>query len=158
MIRGQRVPPFDLHRLIAVLGAARAEFVIVGSAAAWIHGTSRRPNDLDIVIHDHPKNFEAIADALRRLHARPHIPGLTDAEARHLPTHIDARVVAELPISGWRTDAGELDLFDALSHHQRGERTFEQLLADSTTRIISGFATPVGVRRRPHRSPTLRRP
>lgn len=95
------------------------------------------------MIRDHPKNFEAIADALRRLYARPYVAGLTDAEARLLPTRIGARVVAELPISGWMTDAGELDLFDALSHHQRGERTFEQLLADSTTRRISGFATPV---------------
>jgi hypothetical protein len=136
-------PSLDLHRQVAVLGAARVDFVMVGSAAAWIHGTRRRPNDLDVVIRDDWSNFEAVADALRRLRARPHVTGLTDEEAQLLPTRVDAGIVAELPISVWMTDAGELDLFDSLVHHDRGERDYDQLLADSTVRRISGVATPV---------------
>lgn len=137
------LPPLDLNRLIAMLAAAQVEFVIVGSAAAWMHGATRRPNDLDIVIRDDPKNFEAVADALRRLNARAHIPGLSPAEARTLPTRIDDAIVADLPISVWLTDAGELDLFDALSHNVRGERTYEQLLGTSSPRRISGVTTPL---------------
>lgn len=136
-------PPLDVHRMVAVLGGAAVEFVMVGSAAAWMHGARRRPRDLDIAIRDDWRNFEAVADALRRLHARAHIPGLSVEEARTLPTRIDAGVVAELPISVWLTDAGELDVFDALSHNVAGERTFEQLLEASTTRRIRGVTTPI---------------
>ena len=70
------------------------------------------------------KNFEAIAEALRRVHARPVVRGISDEEAKLLPTRIDAGVVADLPISMWMTDAGELSLFDALSH----QRTHQHLL------------------------------
>lgn len=136
-------PPLDVHRLIAVLGTSHAEFVMIGSAAAWMHGATRRPRDLDIVIRDNWRNFEAIAQILHRLHARPIVRGLTDEEARLLPTRIDARVVAELPISMWMTDAGELSLFDALSHSRHGGRTYEQLLADSAPRRISGVSAPL---------------
>jgi len=143
MITGEAAPLLDMQRLIAVLGAAQVEFVMVGSSAAWVHGASRRPNDLDVVVRDDWKNFEAVADALRRVHARPRVPGLTDEEARTLPTRVDAAIVAELPISVWLTDAGELDLFDALSHNKLGERTYAQLLEASTTRRISGVTTPI---------------
>lgn len=136
-------PPLDVHRLVAVLGATGSEFVIVGSAAAWMQGASRRPRDLDIVIRDDRKNFEAIANMLHRVHARPIVRGLSDEEARLLPTRIDALVVAELPISMWMTAAGELDLFDALSHSRNGERTYQQLLEASTPRCISGVTAPV---------------
>ena len=64
-------------------------------------------------------------------------------EARTLPTRIDAAIVAGLPISVWLSDAGELDLIDALSHNKLGERTYEQLLKASTTRRIRSVTTPI---------------
>jgi hypothetical protein len=106
--------PADPWRILLVLQAVEADFVVVGSTAAWAHGASRRPNDVDVVVRDGWANFERLADALIRLHALPNLQGYTAEDLQRVSYRIDAGVIAGLPISSWRTDAGILDLVDAL--------------------------------------------
>jgi len=95
MSPGLPVAPLDLHRLVAVLGAAQVEFVMVGSAAAWMHGASRRPNDLDVVIRDDWKNFEAVADAMTQ--------AVDDQPLREIPLFV---ISAGLPFDISEADLG----------------------------------------------------
>ena len=68
----------DFQELIRVLAQADIEFIIVGGAAATVHGSARLTSDLDIVYRrsdenisrlirvkraaGRPKDFEAIAE------------------------------------------------------------------------------------------------
>jgi hypothetical protein len=106
--------PTDPWRILLVLQAVEADFVVVGSTAAWAHGASRRPNDVDVVIRDGWSNLERLAHALVRLHALPNLRGYDAEDLARVSYRIDAGIIADLPISSWRTDGGSLDLIDAL--------------------------------------------
>lgn len=55
-----------------------------------------------------------VAAALRELHARLRVEGLSDDEAAALPMSIDADILGRLEISTWRTDAGDVDVLTDL--------------------------------------------
>jgi hypothetical protein len=99
-------PPHDLPRLIEVLDRYEVEYLIVGGAAAYAYGAVPPAEDADCVVRRGQANLDRLAGALRELHARLRVGGMTDAEARALPVQIDGTTLAMAGMSTWMTDAG----------------------------------------------------
>ena len=107
----------DLDALIVALTEAGVEFVVVGGAAAVLHGAPVTTVDLDVVHRRTPENVErllAVLAALESTYRAPTNPGL--------------RPTAELLLGRGQnllsTRLGPLDLLCVL-HDQRG---YEELL------------------------------
>ena len=60
----------DLEALLRELAAAGVEFIVVGGAAAVIHGAPITTQDLDIVPRQEPGDIERLLGVLERLDAR----------------------------------------------------------------------------------------
>jgi hypothetical protein len=107
-------PPHDLPRLIEVLDRYEVEYLIVGGAAAYAYGAERPTDDADCVVRRERTNLDRLAGALRELHARLRVGGMTDAEARALPVQIDGTTLDMAGMSTWMTDAGPFDVLAGL--------------------------------------------
>src|SRR5262245_27060434 len=56
----------DFPRLLQLLTQYDVAFIIIGGAAAVLHGSSRLTQDLDIVYQRSPENIGRLAGALRQ--------------------------------------------------------------------------------------------
>ena len=92
-------PPHDLRRLIEVLDRHGVEYLMVGGVAAIGYGAERQTEDADCVVRRERANLDRLADALREMHARLRVGGMTDAEAKTLPVQIDGTTLAMAAIS-----------------------------------------------------------
>lgn len=113
----------DIGALIERLTADGVQFIVVGGAAAVIHGAPLPTRDLDVVPELSAENLDRLADTLRALDAIYREPG-----NRQLPTarrHLDGQ--GQLLLS---TRLGPLDVL--LRLHE-GE-TYADLLPDSVER------------------------
>ena len=110
----------DLEALLAALSAAGVEFIVVGGAAAVIHGAPVTTEDLDIVHRRTPENVERLMSVLDRLDAIHREIG----DRRVKPTAIHLSGQGQLNLS---TNLGPLDPLCAL-HDGRG---YEELLPHS---------------------------
>lgn len=96
-------PVFDPLLLLRVLVQHHVRFVIIGGVAARVHGSPTLTADLDLCYERSRTNLEALARALRSVHARlrdwdPGLPFLLDAKTLELGDHFT-----------FSTDAGDLD-------------------------------------------------
>lgn len=115
-------PALDRARIIEVLDRHGVEYLVVGGVGAQLHGATRPTADFDSLPSTTEENLGRLAAALRELHAFLRVGGLSDDEARALPTRLDAVALSRLEISTWRTDAGDLDVLTVL-RRQDGERS-----------------------------------
>jgi predicted nucleotidyltransferase len=115
-------PQADLGALIAALAEAGVEFIVVGGAAAVLHGAPITTQDLDLVHSRSPENVQRLLALLQRLDTI-----LRDSRG--------LRPTAELLSSSGQlllsTSLGPLDLLGVL-HDQRG---YEELLP--STELVS---------------------
>src|SRR4051794_11956056 len=74
---------FAPDELIAVLGDAGVDYVLIGGLAVGAHGFPRATKDLDIVPAPDARNLERLASLLRQLDARHY--GLGDFEPTEFP-------------------------------------------------------------------------
>lgn len=75
-------------------------------------------------------NLTRLATALRELHARLRVSGLSDQESAALPVQIDA--IVELGgFSNWRTDAGDLDVMVDMPDRGGRLRHYEDLVDEA---------------------------
>jgi len=112
----------DLERALQELHRGGVEFIIVGGAAATIHGSARMTQDLDLVYARTPENIARLAAALA-----PHSPYLRGAPPG-LPFRWDAEPIRRGLNFTLTTTLGDLDLLgeivggggyaDLLSHSQ----------------------------------------
>ena len=63
----------DFESLLRLLALAQIEFIIVGGAAATVHGSSKLTQDLDIVFRRSSENLRRLAEALAPRH--PYLRG-----------------------------------------------------------------------------------
>jgi len=75
----------EFAEILARLNAAGVRYVLIGGLAMVLHGSAHITQDIDIGYARSPENFEALAVALRQMHARlrnvpPEIPFLLDAQ------------------------------------------------------------------------------
>lgn len=121
-------PGLDLAGLIDVLNRHGVDYLVVGGSAATLHGATRVTRDLDCVPNSTVANLERLAGAMRELNARLRVAGLSDIEAKQLPTQLDATTFRQLQISTWRTDAGDLDVLADIPNRQGVHLRYEDLI------------------------------
>lgn len=110
----------DLDALIEALVEAGVEFIVIGGAAAILHGAPTATWDLDIVHRLASDNIDRLQELLTQLHA-----AVRDPASRDLPPsreHLEAGGQLQL-----LTDLGPMDLLGTL-HDGRG---YDELLANS---------------------------
>ena len=90
------------------------EAVLIGGLAAVLLGVPIVTNDMDFCYDPTPSNLSRLVRALAPLHPRLRVARLVDEEARALSFHWDERTLQDSPILTLRTDAGPLDLMDAV--------------------------------------------
>lgn len=118
----------DFPRLLKLLCDHGVEFIIVGGAAAVLHGSSRLTQDLDLVYSRTSENFRHLASALA-----DHKPYLRGA-----PPGLPFRWTAETIKAGLNftleTDLGDLDVLGEIA----GGGTFHSLLPHTTEVEVFG--------------------
>ncbi len=108
----------DFRGLLERLTRNEVEFLIVGGAAATVHGSTRLTRDLDIVYGRSPENIARLVRALRDLD--PYLRGAP----RGLPFRLDESTVRMGLNFTLVTTLGDLDLLGEVV----GGGTYEELL------------------------------
>jgi hypothetical protein len=132
----------DLGELIGALCDARVEFIVVGGAAAVLHGAPVTTLDLDIVPEQSGPNVARLLEALRSLDAR-----IRDAAGRDLRP--DATLLSGAGQILLTTRLGPLDVLCRL-HDGRGYGELLPVtveLQDETRRIrVLGLADLIAIK------------
>ena len=89
------------------------------------------------------ENLERLAAALRELNAFLRVSGLSDDEARALPTRIDAVALSRLEISTWRTDAGDFDVLTAIRRRDGTRVAYDELATRAAVVRVDGVVVEV---------------
>ena len=119
------------------------EFLLVGGGAAIAHGATRPTADLDFLPMTSRANLECLCGALRELNARLRIGGLSDDEARQLPSAIGIDFFERTSISTWTTDAGDVDILLEMPD-RAGERwPYEHYVERSASGLFAGATVRV---------------
>ncbi|MDQ6836866.1 MAG: hypothetical protein M3137_00625 [Actinomycetota bacterium] len=132
-------PPHDLGRIVEVLGRHGVEYLLVGGVAAIGYGAERPTDDADCVVRREKANLDRLAGALRELHARLRVGGMSDEEARKLPVQIDATTLDLAGMSTWMTDAGPFDVLAGLEAADGHLVAYEELAERATLLRGDGF-------------------
>ena len=111
------VRPFDPLVALQVLIEEGVRFVIIGGFGGRLLGSPTVTNDLDLCYAREPDNLEALARALRRLHAQ--LRGAPEG----LPFQLDAKSLKVGDHFTFSTDAGSLDVMKTPA----GVTSFEEL-------------------------------
>ena len=115
----------------------------MGGAAAFAYGVERPTEDADCVVRRARANLDRLAAALREMHARLRVSGMTDAEARMLPVQIDSATLDMAGMSTWMTDAGPFDVLAGLETPDGRLVPYEELAERATVVQGDGFAIRV---------------
>lgn len=116
----------DFGGLLATLTASGVRFLIIGGAAATVHGSSRLTQDLDVVYERSRDNLKRIVEALGPL--RPYLRGVPEG----LPFQWDVETLQRGLNFTLTTTLGDLDLlgevpggmYPDLEPHTIGVRVF----------------------------------
>ncbi len=119
----------DFAGLLRVLNESGVEFILIGGAAAAVHGAIRTTRDLDVVYARTPENFARLARALSPLNAylRGAPPGL--------PFRWDEQTIAHGLNFTLETSLGEIDVLGEIV----GGGSYEQLKSHCVK--VSAFGT-----------------
>lgn len=104
--------------LLRILREAGIDFIVIGGAAATVHGSARLTLDLDVVYRRSPDNHDRMASALRGL--EPYLRGAPPG----LPFRLDAATLARGLNFTLTTSIGDLDIFGEVP----GGGSYEDLL------------------------------
>jgi hypothetical protein len=83
-------------------------------------------------------NLSRLAAALRELHARLRMSGLSDEGSATLAVQVDAILEQQTDSSSWRTDAGDLDVMQATPGPDGTPRRYEDLAGDARVLDYAG--------------------
>ncbi len=111
----------DFATLLRVLADQDVAYILVGGAAATVHGSARLTLDVDVVYQRTPDNLARLVNALA-----PYAPGLRGAPA-DLPFQWDAETLARGLNFTLTTTLGAIDLLGEIA----GGGTYERLLPDT---------------------------
>ena len=117
----------DLSALLRALDAAGVEYILVGGAAATVHGSARLTLDIDVVYRRTPDNLAHLVAGLAPL--RPYLRGAPAG----LPFLWDVETLERGLNFTLTTTLGPIDLLGDIT----GGGRYEQLLSDTV--IVSAF-------------------
>lgn len=80
---------------------------------------------------------------MRELNARLRVEGLTDEESAALPLTVDGPRLAQLEISTWRTDAGDLDVLADIPDRNGRHLSYEELASRADQLNLDGVVVQV---------------
>ncbi len=127
---------FAPDELIAALGDAGVEYVLIGGLAVGAHGFVRATKDVDIVPAPDAANLERLAALLRTLETQHH--GLGDFDASEFPFDpLDPRQLAQGGNFVLTTRLGRLDLMQWVPGIP-GESAFDHLAQGAVETALSG--------------------
>ncbi len=126
------------RRITKVLDRHRVEYLIVGGVGARLHGAERPTTDFDSLPSNDWANLDRLAAAMRELGAFMRVEGLSDEDCKALPTPLDGRWLANMDISTWRTDAGDLDVLTAIPTRDGSRATYTELLSRAASVDFGG--------------------
>jgi predicted nucleotidyltransferase len=118
----------QIAELLRALHRARVEYVVVGSAAAILHGAGYTTEDLDVVVNYSEENLARLLDLLDDLDAV-----YLDLAQRTIRP--DAERLRTNRLNLLRTRHGRLDVLRAIEP----ERTYPELLSRSTILEVEGL-------------------
>lgn len=113
----------SLASALKVLADGGVEFILIGGAAAIVHGSARVTEDIDVVYARSPANIERLVNALAAHH--PYLRGVPAG----LPFQFDADTVRRGLNFTLVTDLGDVDLLGEAA----GGGTYEALRAHAVT-------------------------
>jgi predicted nucleotidyltransferase len=108
----------DFETALGALARRGVEFIVVGGAAATIHGSARVTRDLDVVYRRTPENIQRLVDALA-----PHTPYLRGAPPG-LPFRWNAATIHRGLNFTLTTSLGDVDLLGEVT----GGGSYDELL------------------------------
>ena len=111
----------DFSTLLRVLDDHDVAYILVGGAAATVHGSARLTLDVDVVYQRTPDNLARLVNALA-----PYAPGLRGAPAG-LPFQWDVETLNRGLNFTLTTTTGAIDLLGEIA----GGGTYERLLPDT---------------------------
>ena len=117
----------DFSALLRALSEAGVEYILVGGAAATVHGSARLTLDVDVVYRRTSENLARVVASLAA--ARPYLRGAPLG----LPFHWDVETLQRGLNFTLTTSLGPIDLLGEIT----GGGTYEQLLRD--TEAVSAF-------------------
>jgi len=125
--------PPDLEALVAAFARYDVEYLLIGGAAAIIHGSKRSTVDIDVLARGGLENLTRLAGALNSLGAagfRYQIP-VDEADLRGIN-------------SRWETTAGQVDvLINAAGPNPDRKVTYRELHGDHVLADVAGLEIPV---------------
>jgi hypothetical protein len=126
---------FDPAEIVRVLVAHGVDFVIIGGAAAALHGSPFPTQDVDITPRETTDNLKRLSAALTDLGARIR----TDAVPEGLAFSHDAESLAAGSVWNLTTDHGDLDL----AMHPSGTGGYDDLVRDAVVVVVDGVESSV---------------
>jgi hypothetical protein len=125
---------FEPLRAIDALNDHDVDYVVIGGWATLQHGATRLTQDIDICPDLAPENLERLGQALTALHAELHI---ADGQTVPVPL-IDSRLLAQMQIGNWSTDAGRVDVLHEIPTRDGSGADYGRLRTAGTTITDSG--------------------
>ena len=135
------VETVDFQKILRVFTEHSVEFIIIGGAAATVHGSARLTKDLDLVYSRKPENITRMIEALNPYQPYPRgsPPGL--------PFHWDEKTIRSGLNFTLDTTLGPIDLLGEVT----GGGFYENLLPDSVKVQVFGIeCLCLGVRKLIH--------
>jgi len=133
----------DLERIFDALALHNVEYLLVGGIAARAYGARRPTFDVDCVPEPSRQNFDRLAAALRYLHARLRVEGLSDDEAALLPVQLSGSTLVRMELSTWRTDGGDLDILADIPDGDGRHMSYRELVERATELNLDGIVVRV---------------
>lgn len=133
----------DLKRITDALARHEVEYLLVGGIAARAYGAQRPTFDVDCVPEPSWENLDRLAAAMRDLHARLRVEGLTDEEAALLPVQVTGSTLVRMELSTWRTDGGDLDVLADIPDRHGRHLTYPELVGRASKLNLDGIVVRV---------------
>ena len=133
----------DLQQIFDALALHNVEYLLVGGIAARAYGARRPTFDVDCVPEPSRQNFDRLAAALRDLHARLRVEGLSDDEAALLPVQLSGSTLVRMELSTWRTDGGDLDILADIPDGHGRHMSYRELVERATELNLDGIVVRV---------------
>ena len=133
----------DLQKITDALARHDVEYLLVGGIAARAYGAQRPTFDVDCMPEPSRENLDRLAAAMRELHARLRVEGLTDEEAALLPVQVTGSALVRMELSTWRTDGGDLDILADIPDRQGRHMLYRELIDRASELNLDGIVVRV---------------